>query len=107
MHFLADLASGRYFVKLDLSQAYLQLQVNYAATRAQAIVTHRDMFLVKRLQFGVATAPSIFQWFIKFLLVGVEGMCPYFDDVLIFAPAMDQLLLRIRSVLQRFQDVGI
>lgn len=66
MHLLADLVGDRYFVKLDLSQAYLQLQVNNAAARAQTIVTHRGAFLVKRLQFCMATAPGIFQQFIVF-----------------------------------------
>lgn len=72
MHLLSDLAGGKHFIKLDLLQAYLQLQVDKDAAKAQTIVTHKDAFIVKRLQFGVATAPRIFQRFIESIVAGVQ-----------------------------------
>ena len=70
---LADPAGGRHFVKLYLSQAYLQLVVDDATTKVQTIVTHKGAFKVKRL-VGVSTAPSIFQRFIVTLLSSIPGV---------------------------------
>ncbi|GBM29413.1 Uncharacterized protein K02A2.6 [Araneus ventricosus] len=45
-HSLANLADGKFFAKIDLAQAYLQLRVDDASAEAQTIVTHRGAFKV-------------------------------------------------------------
>nr|XP_056710963.1 uncharacterized protein K02A2.6-like [Euleptes europaea] len=62
----------------------------------QTIVTHRGAFRVTRLQFGVSTAPGIFQNLMEDLLKGLPSVVPYFDDVLIATSSDDKLLDRVR-----------
>lgn len=57
----SDLAGGRIFLKLDLSQAYLQLPVDEASNPFLTINTHNVLYVYNRLPFGVASAPVIFQ----------------------------------------------
>nr|XP_056718397.1 uncharacterized protein K02A2.6-like [Euleptes europaea] len=106
-HLLASLAGGQVFAKLDLAQAYQQLPVDPESAEAQTIVTHRGAFRVTRLQFGVSTAPGIFQNLMEDLLKGLPGVVPYFDDVLIAASSEDELLDRVRRVLRCFRDAGL
>nr|XP_056721023.1 uncharacterized protein K02A2.6-like [Euleptes europaea] len=106
-HLLASPAGGQVFAKLDLAQAYQQLPVDPESAEAQTIVTHRGAFRVTRLQFGVSTAPGIFQNLMEDLLKGLPGVVPYFDDVLIAASSEDELLDRVRRVLRCFQDAGL
>ncbi|XP_060539046.1 uncharacterized protein K02A2.6-like [Pantherophis guttatus] len=106
-HLLHSLGRGRIFAKLDLAQAYQQLPVDEATAEAQTIVTHRGAFKCKRLQFGVSVAPGLFQSLMERLLQGIEGVVPYFDDVLISARDTTQLKQRLREVLTRFQKVGL
>ncbi|GBO23854.1 Transposon Ty3-G Gag-Pol polyprotein [Araneus ventricosus] len=106
-HILANLADGKFFAKIDLAQAYLQLKVDDASAEAQTIVTHRGAFKVNRLQFGVNVAPGLFQNFIEDLLKGIPGVFPYFDDVLIFAATEEQLCNHLRLVLERLSESGI
>ncbi len=106
-HLLAELAGGQYFIKLDLSQAYLQLRVDEASAKLQTITTHRGAFKCNRLQFGVSSAPGIFQRFIECLLQGIPGTFPYFDDILIKGATMQELSQRFRAVLKRFSEAGI
>ncbi|XP_014785731.1 uncharacterized protein K02A2.6-like [Octopus bimaculoides] len=52
---------GKNFSKLDLSEAYLQLQVDEECAKVLTINTHKGLYRFKRLPFGVKVAPAIFQ----------------------------------------------
>ncbi|XP_023210631.1 uncharacterized protein K02A2.6-like [Centruroides sculpturatus] len=106
-HLLADLGHAKVFAKLDLAQAYQQLAVDDETARAQTIITHKGAFKVKRLQFGINAAPGIFQAFIEQLVGGIEGVIPYFDDILIAAKSEENLLHKVRQVLEKFQSSGL
>ena len=94
------------FNRLDVAQAYLQLNVTDQSAEAQTNITHRGAFRVKRLQFGTEVAPGIFQQVMKDLLGNIEGVVPYFDDVLIYVPSLQILYQKLRDVLQRFRNEG-
>lgn len=51
----AKLAGGKQFTKLDMSQAYLQLELDEGYV---TISTHKGLFRYNRLPFGVSTAPE-------------------------------------------------
>ena len=57
----ATLANGSLFTKLDLSQAYLQVELDKDSTKYVTINTHQGLYQFSRLPFGVASAPAIFQ----------------------------------------------
>ena len=48
------------FSKLNLSHAYLQLQLEEESKEFVTIVTHKGLFRYNRLPFGVAAAAAIF-----------------------------------------------
>ncbi|KRX23258.1 Uncharacterized protein T07_6398 [Trichinella nelsoni] len=104
---LASLSGGKVFAKLDLAQAYQQLTVDDATADAQTIITHRGTFRVKRLQFGISAAPGIFQNVIDKTVAGIQGVLPYFDDILIAASDEKELANRLETVLHRFAKAGL
>ena len=65
---LAALPNASHFSKLDMSQAYQQLVVDEAAQELLTINTHRGLFKVKRLAFGISAAPGLFQRVMKTVL---------------------------------------
>lgn len=73
----------KYFSKLDMSQAYLQLPRDEESKDLVTVNTHKGLFQYNRLPFGIASAPAIFQRCMDSLLQGIEGVSIYIDDILI------------------------
>ena len=103
---LTILNRGKCFAKLDLAEAYLQIEVAEESREVLTINTHRGLFQYTRLHFGVKTAPAIFQQIMDTLLSGISGTVAYLDDVIIVGHSTHELEERIGSVIQRMQEYG-
>ena len=79
----ATLAKWRVFSKLNLSQAYLQLQLDDASVPYVTINTHQELYSFTRLPFGVASASAIFQKMMDRVLQDLGGILCYIDDILV------------------------
>lgn len=55
------LSGGQTFGKIDLTQAYLQMEVDEAPKSLLTINTHKGLFRFNRLPFGIASALAIWQ----------------------------------------------
>lgn len=62
------------FSKIDFQNAYLQLEVKEKDREPLTLNTHRDLLKSKRLMYGVASAPAIWQKTIEMCLRGISGV---------------------------------
>lgn len=79
----ASLAGGRYFSNLDLSNAFLQTELEEKSKKLVIINTPKGLFQYNRLPFGISSAPAIFQRCMETLLQGCDGTAVYIDDILV------------------------
>lgn len=103
----AKLGGGKQFTKIDLSNAYNQFELDNESQLLTTISTHRGLLKYSRLVYGLANAPAIFQRTMETLLLGIEGVSCWLDDVCITAPTKELHMARLREVLDRLRDAGL
>ena len=69
----ATVAGAKCFSKLDLSQAYQQVELKEESRKFVTVSTHRGLYQYNRLPFGVASAPAVFQ---KLMEQTLQGKTP-------------------------------
>ena len=103
----ATLAGGKKFTKLDLSQAYTQLEVDKESEELLTVNTHMGLYRYKRLAYGVSSSPAIFQSVMDKILSGIPYVVCRIDDILITAKDDQSHLESLREVLKRLSDHNI
>jgi len=58
---LANLANGQKFSKIDLANAYLQLELDDEGEEILTISTHKGLYKFNHIPYGITSAPTIFQ----------------------------------------------
>jgi len=101
------LSGGSQFTKLDLSQAYHQLELTPESRQYTTINTHKGLYQYKRLTYGINSAVSIFQRTMENVLSDIPGCCVYIDDILVTGKNDDEHLQNLHKVLQRLQECGL
>ena len=79
----AALGEGKEFMKLDLSQAYQQLELDEESKGFKTINTHKGLFRYNRLPYSISSAPGIFQRTIESLFQGIPQVVVRIDDILV------------------------
>lgn len=103
----ASLANTRLFTQLDLSDAYLQVEMDDNSKALLAINTHKGLFTFNRLCPGVKPAAGIFQQTMETVLAGVPGVIIYFDDILIASSSSSDHHKTLLMTLSRLRDFNL
>lgn len=98
------LAGGKKFTKLDLSQAYQQVELDEGSKQYLTINTHKGLYQVNRLPYGVASAPATFQKLMDQVLRGIDGVICYLDDILITGLNTETHTKHLEEVLKRLKS---
>ena len=104
---LASLAGGKAFTKLDLAQAYQQVELDEGSRKFVTTNTHKGLFQYTRLPFGVASAPAVFQRTMENLLQGLKHVYVYLDDILVTGSSKRNHLENLTEVLGRLEKAGM
>ncbi|XP_055585371.1 uncharacterized protein K02A2.6-like [Uranotaenia lowii] len=102
----AALQGGKHFSKLDLKNAFNQLEVDEEARHLLAWSTHRGVYYVNRLPFGTKTACAVFQATLERVLQGCRGTIMYLDDVLVTGRTVKENLENLEQVLSKLKETG-
>ncbi|CAF1460993.1 unnamed protein product [Adineta ricciae] len=102
----AVLNGGKFFSKIDFSEAYLQVPMDETSKNILVINTHKGLYRYNRLPFGIASAPSIFQKLMDTMLSGLDGTVAYLDDIIVTGCSELDHLKNLKNVFARIQDFG-
>ena len=104
---LAAMSGGETFTKLDLSQAYQQLELDDQSKELLTISTHRGLYQPSRLQFGVHSATGIFQRVMDSKLSGIPFVHVRVDDILMSGKNDKEHLRNLEAVMQALKEAGL
>ncbi len=96
-----------WFAKLDAVHGYFQLPMDYDSQLATAFLLPWGRYMYTVAPMGMASSGD---WWCKRsdeALVGLEGVVKLVDDILVMADTKEELLVRIRHVLERCRLHGI
>lgn len=100
--FMTKLRNAKYFSRLDLMNAYHQLELEKDSRPITTFITHKGMFRYKRLMFGVNSAPEIFQRIFEAMLASCKNCLNYLDDIIVYGSSEsehDACLKKVMEVL--------
>ncbi len=101
---LGQLGGAKFFSKLDANSGFHQIRLTEESQLLTTFITPFGRYGFRRLPFGIATAPEVYQKTMETILRGVEGVICYFDDILIHAETMeshDEILKQVLSKLKK------
>uniref|UniRef100_A0A1X7TPJ2 Reverse transcriptase n=1 Tax=Amphimedon queenslandica TaxID=400682 RepID=A0A1X7TPJ2_AMPQE len=104
---LAALSGGTIYTKLDMSQAYQQLELDDDSKCFTVINTHKGLFTYNRLPFGISSAPAIFQRVMESLLQDILNVAVYIDDILVAGKSHAEHIQTLERVFSRLHDAGL
>ncbi|XP_054259880.1 uncharacterized protein K02A2.6-like [Macrosteles quadrilineatus] len=103
----AQMNGGQLFCTLDLSNAYLHLEMDAESAEIQTLSTHKGQYIVNRLMFGVKVAPGVWQKVMDGILQDLQGVQCFFDDIIIQGTSSKELLERLKQVFERLRSQNL
>ena len=84
-------------------EGFHQIALSAEAKPFTTFITHVGLFRFKRLPFGIACAPEIFQRVLSDILAGIPGVFVYVDDILITGAYLNEHDQRLSKVMARLE----
>lgn len=100
------LRGGRFFTKLDLADAYLQLELEDDAKQLCVINTPFGLYQYNRMCFGIAPGPAQFQRCMDTLTQKLPGVAAYLDDLIITGKTEEEHWTNLTNLLSTLQEHG-
>jgi len=104
---LTHLNNGEKFTKLDLSDAYLQVELDEESKELVVINTPMGLYRYNRMPFGIANAPAIFQRIMDQVIPGIPNCIAYLDDILVTGVNEEEHFKTLEMVLSKLGEFGL
>ena len=90
-----------------MKNAYQQLLLDDESQQYVTINTHQGLYRYKRLPFGIAASPAIFQRSVDVILQGIDNVAAIQDDILVTGKDDDDHLRNLEATLSRLREYGV
>ena len=100
------LNGGSMFSKIDLADAYLQIELEEESKKLVVVNTHKGLYQYQRLPFGLSCAPDLFQKIIDQTIADLPGVVCYLDDIIITGKTDQEHTANLQKALERLKTAG-
>lgn len=101
------LKGARYFSKLDAKSGFWMIQLDDKSADLCTFGTPFGRYQYLRLPYGINSASEVFHARVRQLLEDLEGVDSFVDDVIVWGSTKEEHDERLRSLLERANEVGI
>ncbi|KAL3987009.1 ubiquitin carboxyl-terminal hydrolase 12/46 [Sarotherodon galilaeus] len=103
------LSGSEWFSVLDLKSGYYQIEMEEADKSKTAFVCPLGFYEFNRMPQGVTNAPSTFQRLMEKCMgeMNLKEVLVFIDDLIIFAPTLEEHERRLLKVLHRLKEFGL
>ena len=105
--FKTEVNGARFFSKIDLAQAYHQLELSPESRYITTFTTHEGLYRYRRLNFGTNSAAEIYQNVLQRNLNDLPGVKNIADDVLIYGKTKKEHDGALECCLKRLADLNL
>ena len=104
---LGRLAGAKVFTKLDANSWFWQIPLAPSSQELTTFITPFGGYCVRRLPFGITSAPEHFQKRMHRVLEDIPGVICMVEDIIIFGKSSEEHDARVRAVFRRLEDSGV
>ena len=105
---LLDSMSGcKYFSKIDLKNAYTQIELSEEARKLTNFMTEEGIKRYTRLIYGISNASEIFQRCLEQTLGGIDGVRFISDDTIVFSKTLDEHFKCLENLFNQLTECGL
>lgn len=101
------LTGAKYLSKLDCNNGYWQLRMDKESQLLTTFNSPFGRYCFLRMPFGIKSAQEVFQKRVSQLFENLKGVETDIDDILVWGTTRKEHDDRLRSVLNRCQEVGL
>lgn len=105
--FLPRFTSAKYFSRLDIKEAFHQVELKEESRYITTFITHMGLFRYKRLMYGIVIAPELFQRIMEQILSRCKRTVNFIDDILVFGATEQEHDEELKLVLSVLNEHGI
>lgn len=103
----ASLSNCLFFCVIDLKGAFKQLELSINSQKYVVINTHKGLYVCTRMFDGLKVAPAIFQSIMDQILVALEKVRSFIDDIIIGGKTIEECKSRLLEVLARLDKYNV
>ena len=92
-----DMNGSTVFSKQDMRSGFHQIELDVDSREITTFITHQGLYVYKRLMFGLASAPEMYQKIIRDVLIGFSKACNIADDIVVHDEMLEKNLTRLRE----------
>ncbi|KAL4098106.1 hypothetical protein QTP88_022775 [Uroleucon formosanum] len=101
------LINKKYFTLCNLKDGFYQCELESESMKLCAFSTPFGSYQFRRLPFGLANAPEIFQQLTSKYFGGIKNVCVYFDDILISGETQQEHDEALKQVVKQARKLNI
>lgn len=103
----SSLRGGEKFSKIDLKEAYSQIELEESAKDMCAWSTTKGIYRMNRMPYGIVPATAKFQRIMEKLFQGMEHVTVFVDDITVTGKNNDEHLKNLELVFKKLNDAGL